>query len=414
MNVKICLVFGIFPEENYQEIISNSKGGMQNAADALQKSIIAGLSNYSQHINILNFPFIGSYPKNYKSMYSPDTEFKIYGANGKNIKFLNISIIKHYFIYRKARKAIASFLQANSEDDVVVIVYSLNPSLLYACAKLKAKFRFSLISIVPDLYEYTSMQNNSIRTFFKNWNYRYLRYAYKYIDGYVILTEQMIDALPIGNKPYVVVEGIYNSDYLRNLGTEVRCDESEIKTVLYTGTLSSLYGLPNLISAFKNLKNSNYRLLICGGGADDKVKDLIANNTDNRIVYKGLLPRPEALKLQQQATLLVNPRTSEGEFTKYSFPSKTMEYFASGTPTLIYKLSGIPNEYYSYCYWLEDTSINALTNKLHEVLETPPEKLLTLGASAQDFIFSKKNPKIQTYKIIKLIESCQYLKTKFS
>ena len=38
----------------------------------------------------------------------------------------------------------------------------------------------------------------------------------------------------------------------------------------------------------------------------------------------------------------VNPRQNNEEFTKYSFPSKTMEYLASGVPVVAYKLDGIP------------------------------------------------------------------------
>ena len=72
--------------------------------------------------------------------------------------------------------------------------------------------------------------------------------------------------------------------------------------------------------------------------------------------------------MQQQATLLVNPRKGHEEYTKYSFPSKTMEYMASGTPTIMYKLPGLPIEYEEYLVLLPDNSQETLTAILKQCL----------------------------------------------
>ena len=60
--MKIALLFGIFPEEFYTEILSNSKGGIQYAADALQKSFMEGIGSLAEDVEIVNIPYIGSYP----------------------------------------------------------------------------------------------------------------------------------------------------------------------------------------------------------------------------------------------------------------------------------------------------------------------------------------------------------------
>jgi glycosyltransferase involved in cell wall biosynthesis len=102
--------------------------------------------------------------------------------------------------------------------------------------------------------------------------------------------------------------------------------------------------------------------------------------------------------------LLVNPRTPEGEFTRFSFPSKTMEYLASGVPTLLYKLPGIPEEYYKYCYTLEDVSPTALADKITEILRSDAIELQEKGKKAREFILAEKNPEVQCNKIYQLIE----------
>ena len=109
------------------------------------------------------------------------------------------------------------------------------------------------------------------------------------------------------------------------------------------------------------------------------------------------------LRKQREATLLVNPRTPEGEFTKYSFPSKTMEYLASGVPTLIYSLQGIPDEYLDYCFHLEEMGVDALYSKIEEIFHTDSFTLKDIGAKARHFILDNKNPYEQCLKVLELI-----------
>ena len=130
---------------------------------------------------------------------------------------------------------------------------------------------------------------------------------------------------------------------------------------------------------------------------------------DSRIEYLGIVPREKVLQLQSEASLLVNPRQPNGGFTRYSFPSKNIEYLASGTPTLIYELEGIPQEYYQYCYHLsaEEKSVKAFAGKITEIYHTSKEEREKLANDAQQFIFSQKNAPAQCEIIIRLIDSLQ-------
>ena len=130
------------------------------------------------------------------------------------------------------------------------------------------------------------------------------------------------------------------------------------------------------------------------------------SENDNRIILKGQLPHSEILNIQRNATLLVNPRTSDGEFTKFSFPSKTMEYLASGTPTLLYKLDGIPNEYYNYCFALGKwNGIDDLTQKIRAIINMPSEELKKIGMAARQFVLEKKNPIYQCSRMIEFLKT---------
>ena len=147
---------------------------------------------------------------------------------------------------------------------------------------------------------------------------------YKHIDSFVLMTEFMKYEYEINEDNYVVVEGLYNTQ--RNFNMFI--DKESHKTILYSGIIAKQFGIIHLLDAFSVIKNSDYRLWICGDG-DGKDEVLRRVNEDSRIKYFGQIKREEVLKLQRRATVLVNPRFSNEEFTLFSFPSKTMEYMAS-------------------------------------------------------------------------------------
>ena len=166
-------------------------------------------------------------------------------------------------------------------------------------------------------------------------------------------------------KKYVVIEGIVGDcDCANNLNANTK-DNSNYQTIVYTGTLNSKYGIKNLVNAFELIEDSNIRLILCGSGdSEDYIKKM--QNEDKRIIYKGNIDRQEALMIQRKATVLVNPRQNNEEFTKYSFPSKIMEYMLSGVPVVLYKLDGIPDEYDKFVNYVPDNSIESLARILTE------------------------------------------------
>ena len=50
----------------------------------------------------------------------------------------------------------------------------------------------------------------------------------------------------------------------------------------------------------------------------------------------------------------VNPRPGAADFTRYSFPSKTLEYLDAGKPVLAYRNDGIPPEYDEHLLYISD------------------------------------------------------------
>ena len=126
---------------------------------------------------------------------------------------------------------------------------------------------------------------------------------------------------------------------------------------------------------------------------------------DDRVFYGGMLLNTQIVEKEQEATLLVNPRPTGEEYVKYSFPSKTMEYMASGTPVLTTVLPGMPKEYHPYVFLLEDESEDGIAAKLKEVLEQSEEDLFRKGCEAREFVLKEKNNVIQAKKILDMLNS---------
>ena len=310
------------------------------------------------------------------------------------MSFCNLTILKNISRYKSVSNYISK--KINKKEHNIIIVYAMHLPFLMALRKLKEKYKeaLTICLIVPDLPEFMN-ESNSI---FHKLNTLLVYKNLFIVDKYIVLTKYMMDKLPFSDKPYLVIEGIYCEAKDQHVYNSI--DKERI--IFYSGTLARRYGILNLVKAFMMIKDPDLRLVICGEG-DAKAEVLNASKLDGRIIYKGLLPRWEILTMQQKATLLVNPRTPEGDFTKYSFPSKTMEYFASGTPVLMYKLEGIPEEYWDYCFTIDDLSIEGFAAKMIEILNLSQNYLLNVGQSARNFIMKNKSEIVQGKKIVEFV-----------
>ncbi len=225
-------------------------------------------------------------------------------------------------------------------------------------------------------------------------------FVIRHCTGYVLLTQAMNDCLNQAGKPYVILEGHADITMAEKIPSLEK--KTSPRVCFYAGGVSKQYGLGNLVEGFRNASLPNAQLHIYGPG--DYVEELqqIARE-DSRIFYGGMLLNAQIVEKEMEATLLVNPRPTDEEYVKYSFPSKTMEYMASGTPVLTTVLPGMPREYHPYVYLLEDESAQGIGKKLQEVLCASDEELFRKGSEARSFILNEKNNVIQAKKILDLL-----------
>ena len=403
MKTKVLFVGGVWQSSEENTIIANSKGSVQIAANVLQTNIIEGLdAHLEEPVTILNEIFIGAFPLRYKKSFIHHFQWNHSEKSSHvdyNIGFLNYPFVKHYSRLYQLKKYIKKELACCSDyDEIFVIGYSMTFSVvegLRFAKEISAKVKTCLI--IPDLPEYMNLgkKKNSMFNVLKTNMNKKLYEDICDIDCFVTLTEYIYRALKV-KKPYTVVEGIATD----SKAVSIKEMQSTTLDFVYTGSLGIKYGVVDLVDAFMKVKGENLKLIICGAGDGDEHIKCMAK-IDARIDFRGIVSNEEAKALQRSAYVLVNPRSNKEEYTKYSFPSKTMEYMATGRPVLMYKLKGIPDEYDDYLYYFGED----ITASIDKIARTDPQKLHAKGEKAKQFVHQYKNKNMQAKKILNLLNS---------
>lgn len=224
-------------------------------------------------------------------------------------------------------------------------------------------------------------------------------------DAYLLLTEPMNDLVNPRGLPHLVMEGLVDANpSLEIVAPDHAYDDHGTRVLLYTGSTHKVYGLPQLIQAFMDLNPPRWELHICGqGDMDGELRGLAERHRN--LVFHGVVPNRESVERQEHATLLVNPRPTEAEYTKFSFPSKNMEYMASGTPVLTTALPGMPPDYHQHVFIIQDETVQGYRRALETVTGMPIQVLAQRGASARQFVLSKKNKQAQASRLVDLLLS---------
>lgn len=378
------------PSDRYDEIKSKSNY-FDYPGNVFQKAIIEGLDKFSQ-VTIITAPNI----KRYKGIVFKASEFSHDGISLDRCLFeLDIPGIKEIFSALNFRKILKKI---NNTD--AVIVYSTSFPALYAASKLKKKKpHIKIVNIITDLPEYMSSGNSFIYRTLKLVGIKLYNLYSKYIDGYILLAPKMIERLPSKNIPWMQLEGIFSNSKSRNTYSK-----ASGKTIMYSGALESRYGIIDLLDAFDMIEDNEYVLYLCGmGNAVETIKQRASK--DFRIQYLGQLDHYKVLELQSRVSLLINPRPSKDEYTMYSFPSKTIEYMASGTPVLMTKLKCLPEEYYQYLYFIESETPIGIRDKIIEIFCKSELERRIFGQRASEFIYKNKTSTVQADRIISFIKN---------
>lgn len=399
------LFIGAFSEPSQEFMLYQcTKGHISVSASTFQKAFLSGFAKTNAIFDyIINAPAIGSFPLRCSKLNFHSSKFVYNNINGINVSFKNLTYFKNRSICHSIRSEILKWIQSYSDEQVVIVVYSLMYPYIKAAIDAKRKYsNVHICCIVLDLPQYFVDNKSFLSRFLSKRETKNIYSLVPEIDSFVLLTQDMATALDVNQRPWLLMEGIYQPRAIEEV-------EKKAKTVLYTGNLDGRFGIRDLVEAFSLIADSDFALWICGDGADRVFVEEAASK-DSRIRYWGLLPQEQIFMMQKEATLLINPRKAKGEFTKYSFPSKTMEYMASATPTLMYDLPGVPSEYKEFLVIIPDDTLSTLAQTIYAWGIKEQSELDLFGKQAQEFILHKKNSYYQAGRFANFIKDISYEK----
>lgn len=392
--MKLLYISALSSSRLINEVYKKSGKNPGFAVQKFSRLLAKGLSANGADLVALSNPPVPVGNKRWVFLDSETEE----GVHYKYIPFLNVSILKHLclFLYTFAY---VLFWGCRDRREKAIVCDVLSISVCMGALLASKINRVRSVGVVTDIYG-LMVGNAKV-----SWIVKFATYLNQWyissFDRYVLLTSQMNERVNPKGKPHIVMEALCDLSMAEH---DVQDEEkASPRTVIYAGGIHERYGLKMLAEAFMRANIPDARLVYYGSGSYvEEFKKLCAAHPN--LEYRGVTPNEEIVAEELKATLLVNPRPTTEEFTIYSFPSKNMEYMASGTPLLTTKLPGMPEDYYPHVYLFEEESVQGYADALKKVLSLPADTLYAKGVQAKRFVLQQKNYITQAQRVIGLLE----------
>jgi glycosyltransferase involved in cell wall biosynthesis len=401
--MRILMLGTLIPDEEFKEkYMSNKFVPIQN--HCFSWSIVRALESALKHpVDIFSLqPIETTFPT------SPNIFMKQNYWKRENrgvilgLPFLNIPKIKSLSIFIIVLFKILVWSIRTYKQKRVVFQISLNSSFFFAVSICRIFFKIKYVLLVNDSPVNPLVKNKSV---FHKKNHTLMYVSMKHVNGIIGVTEFVSTDFAPSVKS-MIMECIAHAPKSDNEIETVQEEKIHRNEFIFVnvGSLYRQYGIQLLVDAFRLVKNPNVRLKIFGKGPMVSYIEEAAVN-DSRIQYSGFVSNEEAIRQEMNADILVNPRPSNQEFVRYSFPIKLMEYLATGTAVVTTKLSCIPDEYEGLYIPIEDETPEGLAALLEKLAATPRTELHELGIKSAKFIRENKTETIQGKRMIEFIES---------
>ncbi len=304
-------------------------------------------------------------------------------------------------LFRNTKIEIIKWYSQTKGKRRIIICDSLVLMCSNPCRKYMQRKRLPVIAYVtdyPSLATSIKKQSKKVKALCQKLFDTYADNDLKKYNGYILVADALKEKIGIWHKPYIVLEDIIS---IKNLVLKNNSKNKKF-TIIYGGALCTRFGVEILADAVHMSTNQLLSLEFYGSGESVEYIKLLSQK-DNRIRWRGIVTYGELQKIQANADLLVNPRPSNETFSAYSFPSKTLSYMLTGTPVLSTRIPGIPKDYDEYLLWFDGESAAEMDCRIREVISLGSEKLIEIGAKAKQYAIHKKNPVVQTRRILDFV-----------
>jgi len=197
------------------------------------------------------------------------------------------------------------------------------------------------------------------------------------------------------NQEFIHMPGGINGfvyDYFRE---KRNSEESDKIVLMYAGTLEKVTGIDMLLEAFEQIEDEDVELWISGKGSMVSLVEQFVEK-DDRIKYLGCPSYNEYLDNLKSADILVNPRNMDLPENKNNFPSKILEYLATGKQIVSTKFPGWEKfaDYISFCEKGIKNMRESLKCAYLEAMREKDQRYKKNRQFAEQFLWSRQMEKV--------------------
>lgn len=366
--------------------------GPSVAGNKMQIGILKGLSKLiKNNLTVLTQVPIGAFPKEKKLCLETGIIQLVNDIEGNKVPSINILILKQLLFIINTCILLVDWSIKNRGKNKVVLTFNSFPTISLPVLIVGKIFKFKKVCIFADP-PISVIERGTFGSVLKMIESAATRFSIKKYDGLIVLNENSIEKYaPTAN--YILIDGGFDlDDCPTNLpgGQWVTAKSQDVIMGVFSGALYEYNGVKNLVKAMDYIESENFILDIYGTGPlEEYIKN--AAICDKRIRFMGNISNDKMLKIQQEAGILINPRIVNDFISLYTFPSKMIEYFLSGTPVATTRLNGLTNEYLENAFVFQDESPKEIARMINYILLKDKAELIKMGTSARDFIVNKKN-----------------------
>ena len=255
--MNVLMLSLMYPQDQMDEVSRNAKDKLQNQINNYQRAFVEGIESNllpDEKLDIFNCLPVGIYPLQYKQLFlkhGVHDSGRIYQSGCINFPFL-----KQYGRFFSAVRYIEKWLRKDPSNRTV-LVYTQYLPYMRALSLLKKRYKdlkaAVIVTDLPNELGLSSGRTGMLRKIEYRMGSQSLDLL-RQMDGFILLTEPMADALQVREKPFTVIEGLILSN------KQASDTEQESQHIfLYSGTLERDLGIVEMLDAFSEMSTVDLR-----------------------------------------------------------------------------------------------------------------------------------------------------------
>lgn len=384
----MAVLGGALPDQRFQEV-ADADRGERFANQRFGLALLRALKcNGALPFQVSAAPAT-DYPNN-RSLMFKRLRHHWEGIDFLEVPFVNLTGIKH--VTRTLAAIIYGIPEMRRHDAQVVVVHGILSPFLATALLARHRLGVPAAVVVTDPPNVDHAFDTKLSRALKRIDARIIRRLLPSFDGVIAVTEQIVQDFTQGSRS-LIMEG-----FATELSIVDESHEGRRPLAVYAGGVKAAFGVDVLLQA-QGLPGAGFDLAVYGAGpfVDEVVA---AQKRQPGVMYGGVLDLAGLMDAYASADVLVNARPPDLDYAPYTFPSKLLEYLATGKPVVSTRLPGIPEDYWQVLIPCEPTAESvAAAIALAAAQQTPEARARRLA-----FVASR-TPSVQGRRIVEFLEA---------